>query len=54
MEAKIILSGVSKGEYYQKAVLGQEIMVIAGNHMSVRVVKVLEQIFVHLQNGNTE
>ena len=54
MESKIILSGISKGEYYRKAVLGQEVAVIAGNYMSVRVAKVLEQIFVQLQNGNTE
>ena len=52
VEAKIILS--SKGEYYRKAVLGQEVTVIAGNYMSIRVAKVLEQILVHLQNGNTE
>lgn len=54
MEANIILSGISKGEYYRKAVLGQEVTVIAGNYMSVRVAKVLEQILVQLQNGNTE
>ena len=47
-------SGISKGEYYRKAVLGQEVAVIAGNYMSVRVAKVLEQILAHLQNGNTE
>ena len=41
-------------EYYRKAVLGQEVTVIAGNYMSVRVAKVLEQILVQLQNGNTE
>ena len=54
VEAKIILSGISKGEYYRKAVLGQEVTVIAGNYMSVRLAKVLEQILVHLQNGNAE
>ena len=53
VESKIILSGISKGEYYRKAVLGQEVAVIAGNYMSVRVAKVLE-ILVQLQNGNTE
>ena len=54
VEAKIVLSGISKGEYYRKAVLGQEVTVIAGNYMSVRVAKVLEQILIHLQNDNTE
>ena len=54
VEAKIILSGRAECEYYRKAVLGQEVTVIAGNYMSVRLAKVLEQILVHLQNGNTE
>ena len=34
--------------------MGQEVTVIAGNYMSVRVAKVLEQILIHLQDGNTE
>ena len=54
VESKIILSGISKGEYYRKAVLGQEVTVIAGNYMSVSVAKVLEQILAHLQNDNTD
>lgn len=28
VEAKIIFSGISKGEYYRKAVLGQEVTVM--------------------------
>ena len=54
VEARIILSGLPKGEYYRKAILGQEVIVTAGNYMSNRVVKVLEQIAMHLKNGNTE
>lgn len=54
VEARIILSGLSKGEYYRKAILGQEVVVTAGNYMSNRVAKVLEQIAVHLENGGTE
>lgn len=54
VEAGIILSGLSKGDYYRKAVLGQEVTVTAGNYMSNRVAKVLEQILDHLKNGNTE
>ena len=49
VEAKIILSGVPKGEYYRKAVLEQEIKVVSGNYMSFRLSKVLEQIC-----GNSE
>lgn len=54
VEARIILSGLPKGDYYRKAVLGQEVTVTAGNYMSNRVSKVLEQILEHLKNGNTE
>ena len=54
MEARIILSGLPKGDYYRKALLEQEITVTAGNYMSNRVEKVLEQILEHLKNGNTE
>ena len=48
------MSGLPKGDYYRKAILGQEVMVTAGNYMSNRVAKVLEQILGHLKNGNTE
>ena len=54
VEAKIKLSGLPKGDYYRKAILGQEVTVIAGNYMSNRVAKALEQILEHLKSGNTE
>jgi len=54
VEARIILSGLPKGDYYRKAILGQEVSVTAGNYMSNRVAKVLEQILLHLKGGNTE
>ncbi len=54
VEAKILLSGLSKGEYYRKSILGQEVTVVAGNYMSARVAKVLEEILAHLKDGNTE
>ena len=54
VEAKIILSGVSKGEYYRKSVLEQEIKVVSGNYMSFRLSKVLERICEELHNGNSE
>ena len=54
VEARIILSGLPKGDYYRKAILGQEVMVTAGSYMSNRVAKILEQILEHLKNGNTE
>ena len=54
VEARIILSGLPKGDYYRKAILGQEVTVTAGNYMSNRVAKVLGQILERLKNGNTE
>lgn len=54
VEARIILSGLPKGNYYRQAILGQEVTVVAGNYMSNRVAKVLEQILEHLKIGNTE
>lgn len=54
VEARIILAGISKGEYYRKAILGQEVNVVAGKYMSARVSKVLEDILAHMRNGNTE
>ena len=54
VEARIILSGLPKGNYYRKAILGQEVTVTAGNYMSNRVAKVLEKILEHLKSGNTE
>ena len=46
--------GVSKGEYYRKSVLEQEIKVVSGNYMSFRLSKVLERICEELHNGNSE
>lgn len=54
VEAKILLSGLSKGEYYRKSILGQEVSVVAGTYLSARVAKALEQILKHLKEGNTE
>ncbi len=54
VEARIILSGLPKGDYYRKAILGQEVTVTVGNYMSNRVAKALEQILEHLKGGNTE
>lgn len=54
VEARIILSGLQKGEYYRRSILGQNITVAAGNYMSNRVAVVLEHISEQLENGNSE
>ncbi len=54
VEARIILSGLPKGDYYRKAILGQEAAVTAGNYMSNRVAKALEQVLKQIENGDTK
>ena len=46
VEARIILSGLQKGDYYRRAILGEEIKVIAGNYLSSRVAVALEKLLV--------
>ena len=40
VEANILLSGLSKGEYYRKAVLGQELKVPSGYYISTRMANI--------------
>lgn len=54
VETRIVLSGLPKGEYYRRSILGQNVTVVAGNYMSNRVAVVLEQILEQLKKGNTE
>lgn len=54
VEAKIILSGLPKGEYYRRSVIGQEVNVTAGNYMSNRVAIVLENILQQISDGSTD
>ena len=55
VEARIILSGLQKGEYYRRAIIGQEINVVAGNYMSNRLVVALNKILQELRkNGKYE
>lgn len=54
VEARIRLSGLSKGEYYRRAVLGQEIRVIAGNYMSAKLVKEIKELGEKVSAHNTD
>lgn len=54
VEARIILSGLPKGDYYRSSILGQEVTVTAGNYMSNRVAIVLEKILQQIKDGNME
>ena len=51
LEAKIILSGIPKGEYYRRAILGQEVKVAAGTYMSDRLAVELKKIRECLEKG---
>lgn len=54
VETRIVLSGLPKGEYYKRSILGQNVTVVAGNYMSNRVAVVLEHILEQLKKENTE
>ena len=54
VEARIILSGLPKGDYYRRSILGQSITLVAGNYMSNRVAIILEHISEQIKKGNTE
>lgn len=54
VEARIILSGLQKGEYYRRAILGEEIRVYAGNYLSNRVALAIEKLSVDLMDQDTE
>lgn len=54
VEARIILSGLPKGEYYRSSILGEKVTVTAGNYMSNRVAIVLERLLQQIKEGDTE
>jgi len=53
VEAKIILSGLTKGEYYRSAVLGQQINVSGGRYLSARLAVTLEKLYADAADGDT-
>ena len=54
VEARIILPGLQKGEYYRKAILGEEVHVVAGNYLSNRVAVALEKLLLALGDEDAE
>ena len=54
VEARILVSGLQKGEYYHKAILGQEVQVTAGAYMSARLARALEDMRTFFGNPTTE
>ena len=51
LAARIILSGIPKGEYYRRAILGQEVKVVGGTYMSDRLAVELKKIRECLEKG---
>lgn len=54
VEARIILSGLQKGQYYRAAILGEEVKVIAGNYLSNRVAIAIEKLSLAVMDQDTE
>ncbi|MBP5331348.1 MAG: hypothetical protein J6Y89_05805 [Lachnospiraceae bacterium] len=54
VEARIILSGLQKGQYYRAAILGEEVKVIAGNYLSNRVAIAIEKLSLAVMEQDTE
>lgn len=52
VEARIKVSGISKGEYYRSAILGEEIHIVAGKYKSDRLAMALEQISIQMERGD--
>ena len=51
VEARIKVTGISKGEYYRSAILGEEIHIVAGKYKSDRLAMALEQISNQMERG---
>lgn len=45
VEARIILSGLPKGEYYRRSVLGQKVTVCGDRYHSAKLAMTLERIY---------
>lgn len=52
VEARIILSGLPKGEYYRRAIMGEEINVVAGTYLTQRVVLQMEKLYQDMSKNN--
>lgn len=54
VEARIVVSGMPKGDFYRSAVLGEEINLVGGRYKSDRLAKVLEKMSNQLKVGDNE
>lgn len=54
VDARIEVSGMSKGEFYRAAVLGQKITMVGGRYKSDRLAKVLENLRCQMEENDTD
>lgn len=54
LEARVLLSGLPKGNYYKSAVLDKRIEVYPGIYVAERLRVTLEKLMKEAQNGNLE
>lgn len=45
VEARIVLSGLPKGEYYRRSILGQQIQINGGRYQSAKLAATLESLY---------
>ena len=51
MEARILLSGLPKGEYYRRCILGQRIEVTGSGYLSAKLAVTLEKMYQDLKSS---
>lgn len=55
VEARIVLSGLPKGEYYRSCILGQQIQVTGGRYQSAKLAAALENLYQKvIEDNNTQ
>lgn len=54
VEARIVVAGLQKGEYYRASILGQKVEIVAGRYKSERLAIVLEVILEKIERGDAD
>ena len=54
VEARIVVAGVQKGEYYRTSILGQKVEIVAGRYKSERLAIVLERMLEKIERGDAD
>ncbi len=54
VEARIVVAGVQKGEYYRASILGQKVEIVAGRYRSERLAIVLERMLEKIERGDAD